>query len=63
MRYHAPQFKRVYFLFFFRVGLCPTRILPYAGDVDAQRASDAVKTAEIAWTRVHVIIKSTRAFK
>ena len=63
MRYCAPQFKREYFLFFFCVALCPTRILPYVGDVDAQRASDSVRTAEIARTRVHAIIKSTRAFK
>ena len=58
MHYCPPQFKREYFLFFFCMGLCPTCILPYAGNVDAQWASDLFTTAEIAWTRVHAIIKS-----
>ena len=33
-------------------------VLPFAGDVDARQASDSIKMAEIAWTRVHAIIKS-----
>ena len=37
------------------MGLCPTRYLPFAGDVAAYRALDSIKTAEIAWTRVHAI--------
>ena len=32
-RYTAPQFKLDCFHIFFRVGLCPTRFLPFAGDV------------------------------
>ena len=32
--------------------------LTCAGRVAAQRTSDSIKTAEIAWTRVHAIIKS-----
>ena len=55
MRYRAPRFKHKIFRYFFRVGLCPTHVLPFAGDVDALRASDSVRTAEIAWTRVHQI--------
>ena len=58
MRYRAPIFKLTKHRYFFRVGLCPTHVLPFAGDVDARRASDSVKTAEITWTRVHAIIKS-----
>ena len=57
MRYRAPQFKLECFLFFFRVGLCPTRFLPFAGDVDALQELDAFRTAEIVWTRVHTIFK------
>ena len=38
-------------------------VLPFAGDVDARQASDSIKTAEIAWTRVHVIIKSSTCAK
>ena len=57
----APLFKRNFFHYFLRVGLCPTRYLPFAGDVDARQASDSVRTAEIAWTRVHAIFKATRA--
>ena len=30
------------------------------GDVDAQQASDLIKMAEIAWTRVHAIINQAR---
>ena len=59
MRYRAPIFKHTMIRYFFRVGLCPTHVLPFAGDVDARRASDSIKTAEIAWTRVHAIIKSS----
>ena len=33
-------------------------VLPFAGDMDARQTSDSIKTAEIAWTRVHAIIKS-----
>ena len=33
-------------------------VLPFSGDVDARQASDSIKTVEIAWTRVHAIIKS-----
>ena len=57
MRYLAPSFNLNFLHFSFRVGLCPTRFLPFAGDVDARQALDAVKMAEIAWTRVHAIIK------
>ena len=57
MRYRAPTFKLKFFCFLFRVGLCPTHFLPFAGNVDARQALDAIKTAEIAWTRVHAIIK------
>ena len=57
MRYRAPTFKLNFLCFSIRVGLYPTRFLPFAGDVDARQALDAVKTAEIAWTRVHAIIK------
>ena len=42
-------------IFFFRVGLCPTRYLPFAGDVAAYQAWDSIITVEIAWTRVHAI--------
>ena len=48
MRYHTPIFILTIIIYLFRVGLCPTHVLPFAGDVDAWRASDAVKTAEIA---------------
>ena len=37
------------------MGLCPTRYLPFAGDVAAYRAWDSIKTVEIAWTRVNAI--------
>ena len=59
MRYRALIFKHTKIIYFFRVGLCPTHILPFAGDVDARRASDSIRTVEIAWTRVHAIIKSS----
>ena len=58
MRYRAPLFIRVIFHSFLRVGLCSHTVLPFAGDVDARRASDSVRMTEIAWTRVHTIIKS-----
>ena len=57
----APLFKRAVSRYFFRVGLCPTHFLPFAGYVDARWTSDFVGTEGIAWTRVHAIIKSTRA--
>ena len=37
------------------MGLCPTRYLPFAGDVAAYRAWDSILTVEIACTRVHAI--------
>ena len=37
---YAPLFKRAASRYVSHVGLCPTRYLPFAGDVDAQRASD-----------------------
>ena len=37
--------------------------LTSAGRVAAQRASDSIKTVEIAWTQVHAIINHTRAKK
>ena len=63
MRYRAPIFILTIFRYFFRVGQCPTHVLPFAGDMDARRASDSVWTAEIAWTRVHAIIKSSTCAK
>ena len=36
-------------------------VLPLAGDVDARQSSDLIKTAEIAWTRVHAIIHQAHA--
>ena len=63
MRYRTPIFILTMFIYPFRVGLCSTHVSPSASDVDARRASDSVRTAEIAWTRVHAIIKSTHAFK
>ena len=41
MRYPTPVFKHNKRCHFLRVGLCPTRFLPFAGDVAAQRTSDA----------------------
>ena len=61
MRYDAPIFILYLIQNFFRVGLCPTHFLPFAGDVDAQRASDSIMTAEITWTRVHTIVNQARA--
>ena len=41
------------------MGLCShTFFSPCAGRVAAHRMSDAIRTAKIAWTRVHAIIKS-----
>ena len=34
----TPQLNRAVSRYFFGVGLCPTHILPFAGDVDAWRA-------------------------
>ena len=63
MRYRTPLFNLTYRNIFFRVGLCPTRFLPFAGDVDARRALDSVRTEEISWTRLHAILIKTRALK
>ena len=52
MHYRAPIFILTILIYLFRVGLCPTYVLPFAGDVGARRASDLVRTAEIAWTRI-----------
>ena len=60
-RYTAPQFKLNFFKNFFHVGLCPTRFLPFVGDVDARQASDSIRTTEIAWTRVDAIVNQARA--
>ena len=59
MRYCAPIFNHIISIYFFRVGLCPTHVLPFAGDMDAWRTSDLIRTVEISWTRVHAIIKSS----
>ena len=48
---------------YFLTPLCPTRFLPFAGNVDARRALDSVRMAEITWTRVHTILITTRALK
>ena len=53
-----PLFIRVISLSFLRVGLCSHTVLPFAGDVAAQQASDLVdpdRAVSIAWTRVHAI--------
>ena len=66
MRYRTPLFKLTHYYIFFRVGLCPTCFLPFAGDVDARQALDLVsndRKASIAWTRVHTIIKSSTCVK
>ena len=63
-RYTAPLFKLDFLHILFRVGLCPTRFLPFAGDVDAWQASNLVndnRMASIAWTRVHAIEITARA--
>ena len=39
MRYRAPIFKLNFIQNLFHVGLCPTRFLPFLGDVAASRAS------------------------
>ena len=65
MRYCIPPFILTISISFFRVGLCPTRFLPFAGDVDARQALDLVTNdcmASIVWTRVHTISDLTRAF-
>ena len=59
MRYRAPIFILTIFIYFLRVGLCPTHVLPFASDVVARRASDSFRTAEIAWTRVHAIVNQS----
>ena len=61
MRYRTPLFKLTNRHIFFRVGQCPTRFLLFAGDVATERASDSIKMAEIAWTRVHAIINQAHA--
>ena len=38
-RYTAPQFILNILQNFFREGLCPTRFLPFAGDVDTRQAT------------------------
>ena len=62
MRYRTQPYILTISHFFFRVGLCPTHLLPFAGNVDAREALDLVKIdrmASITWTRVHAIIKSS----
>ena len=56
---NCPLFICVISYSFLHVGLFSHMVLPFAGDVDAWRASDSIRTAEIAWTRVHAIIKSS----
>ena len=56
----TPLFKRIVSRHYFCVGLCPTHLTYFAGDVDARQASDLIKMAEIAWTRVHAIINQAR---
>ena len=66
MLYRTPLFNLTYRYIFFRLGLCPKRFLPFAGDVDAWQALDLVnndRKALIAWTRVHAIIKSGTCVK
>ena len=60
IRESTPLFNRTKSRHYFRVGLCPTRLTYFAGDVDARQASDLIKMAEIAWTRVHAIINQAR---
>ena len=60
-RYTAPQFILNNVKNFFRVGLCPTHILSYARHLATERALDSIKTAEIAWTRVHAIVNQGRS--
>ena len=65
MHYRTPRFILTISISFFRVGLCPTHFLPFAGDVDARQESDLVSDdcmASIAWTQVHAISDLTRAF-
>ena len=56
----TPLFKRAVSRHFFFVWDYVPHVLPFAGDVDARKASDFIKTAEIAWTRVHAIINQAR---
>ena len=57
MCHRAPIFKLNFVCVFFRVGLCSHTSSSFASDMATQQALDAVRTAEIAWTRVHAIIK------
>ena len=59
----APLFKRKESLYFIRVGLCSHTVLPVQDAMAAYRMSDVIKTATIAWTRVHAIIRSTTCAK
>ena len=66
MRYHTPLFKLTHCYILFHVGLCPTRFLPFASNVDARQALDLVsnnRKASIAWTQVDAIIKSNTCVK
>ena len=66
MRYYTPLFKLTYRYIFFHVGLCPTRFLPFAGDVDARQALDLVsndRNASIVSTPIQAIIKSSTCVK
>ena len=56
----TPLFKRTKSRHYFCAGLCPTCLTYFAGDVVARQASDLIKMAEIAWTRVHAIINQAR---
>ena len=49
------------FLFFVPCGTMFPHVFPFAGDVDVRQASNSIKTAEIAWTRVHAIVNRARA--
>ena len=63
-RYTAPLFNLKFFQTFFRVGQCPTHLLPFVGDVGARQASNMVcnnRMASIAWTGVHAIEITIRA--
>ena len=56
----TPLFKRTKSRHYFHVGLCPTRLTYFAGNVDAPQASDLIKMMEIVWTGVHEIINQAR---
>ena len=58
MRYCAPPFNLNVICVFFSVGLCSHTASSFGGDVARRHALDAIRTARIAWTRVHAIIKS-----